>query len=116
MGGIASQNKIIPLAVGGTMDHAHLLLSFNSVISVSKAVQLIKAGSSKWMHDNFDNYKYFAWQTGYSAFSVSPGKIQNAIDYINNQEEHHLRFTFQEEYLRFLKESGIEYDEKYVWG
>jgi REP element-mobilizing transposase RayT len=116
MGGIAKQNKIIPLAVGGIMDHAHLLLSIPAAISVSKAVQLLKSGSTKWIHENFKDLGDFAWQTGYSAFSVSPGRIQRTMDYINNQEQHHLRVTFQEEYIRFLKESGIVYEEHYVWG
>jgi putative transposase len=116
MGGIARQNKIVAIAVGGTANHSHLLLSLPSIHSPSKAIQLIKAGSSKWIHEEFPQMKGFSWQTGYSAFSVSPKRVQSVIDYIQNQEEHHRNKTFEEEYLSFLKSSGNEFDEKYMWG
>jgi putative transposase len=116
MGGIAKQNKMVALAVGGTADHAHLLISIPAAISPSKAVQLIKAGSSKWVNEEFFHKSEFSWQIGYSAFSVSPKRVQSVIDYINNQEEHHKTKTFEEEYIAFLKSSGFEYDEKHLWG
>ena len=116
MGGIAKQNKIIPMAIGGAADHVHMLLSFPGMLGVSKAVQLIKSGSSKWVHENFPEMKDFAWQIGFSAFSVSPGRIQRTINYINNQEQHHQRHGFQDEYLKFLRDSGIDFDERYVMG
>jgi putative transposase len=116
MGGIAKQNKMVALAIGGTDNHAHLLISIPATISPSKAVQLIKAGSSKWIHEEFPHKAEFAWQVGYSAFSVSPKRIQPVIDYINNQEEHHKTRAFEEEYIAFLKSTGFEYDEKYIWG
>jgi len=116
LGGIAKQNKMVALAVGGTDNHAHLLISIPAAISPSKAIQLIKAGSSKWIHDEFPHKNEFAWQVGYSAFSVSPKRVQSVIDYINNQEEHHKTRTFEEEYIVFLKSSGFEYDEKHLWG
>jgi REP element-mobilizing transposase RayT len=115
MGGIARQNKMVALAVGGTANHSHLLLSLHSIHSPSKAIQLIKAGSSKWVHEEFPQIKGFSWQSGYSAFSVSPRRLQSVIDYIQNQEEHHRNKTFEEEYLTFLKSSGIDFDEKYIW-
>jgi putative transposase len=116
MSGIAKQNKMVALAVGGTDNHSHLLISLPAAISPSKAVQLIKAGSSKWIHDEFPHIKGFSWQVGYSAFSVSPKRVQSVIDYINNQEAHHMIKTFEEEYIEFLESSGFEYDEKYIWG
>jgi REP element-mobilizing transposase RayT len=116
MGGIAKQNKMVALAVGGTENHSHLLISIPATQSPSKAIQLIKAGSSKWIHDEFPAMKDFSWQTGYSAFSVSPRRVQTVIEYINNQEEHHRSRTFEEEYLAFLKSNGFEFDEKYLWG
>jgi putative transposase len=116
IGGIAKQNKMVALAVGGTNNHAHLLISIPATISPSKAVQLIKAGSSKWIHDEFPHKSEFAWQVGYSAFSVSSNRIHAVIDYINDQEEHHKTKTFEEEYIAFLNSSGFEYDEKYIWG
>jgi putative transposase len=116
MGGIARQNNMVAQAVGGTSDHIHLLLSIPATINLAKAVQLIKAGSSKWIHDEFPDRSGFGWQTGYSAFSVSVGKLHDIILYINNQEEQHKRRTFDEEYIDFLKKSGIEYDDRYVFG
>jgi putative transposase len=115
MGGIAKQNKMVALAVGGTGNHAHILISIPAAISPSKAVQLIKSGSSKWIHEEFPAHSHFSWQVGYSAFSVSPKRIQHVVDYINNQEDHHRTRTFQEEYVAFLKSNGFEYDEKHIW-
>jgi hypothetical protein len=77
---------------------------------------LIKGGSSHWVHETFPEHKDFEWQEGYGAFSVSISRIDKTIAYINNQREHHLKKTFQEEYLAILKKHGIEYDEQYVWG
>ena len=116
IGGIAKQNKMVAQSVGGREDHVHLLITLPATMSTSKAVQLIKAGSSKWIHEEFPYLKDFAWQTGYGAFSVSVSKIPIIRHYIANQEEHHRQKTFQEEYLDFLKGSGIEYDERYIFG
>ena len=116
MGGIARKNNFKAIAVGGTLDHAHLLLLIQAVIPVAKAVQLIKSGSSKWLHENFDPLRNFSWQEGYGAFSIGASQVGETMKYIDSQEEHHGIRTFQEEYLAFLKEYGIEYDERYVWG
>lgn len=116
MGGIARENKMKAMAVGGTDDHAHLLLSLPATLSVSKAVQLIKGGSSKWIHDNFRTHRGFAWQEGYGAFSIGISGKNRTIEYIENQEAHHGTKSFEEEFISFLKKHGIEYDERYVWG
>ena len=116
MGGIAKENRMIPIAVGGVEDHSHLLLCIPPALSVSRGVQIIKTGSSRWLHENFRIHRYFAWQVGYGAFTVSPGRVAHTIDYIQNQETHHQQTTFQEEYLKFLKESGVVFDERYLWG
>jgi putative transposase len=116
IGGIAKARKMKALAVGGTQDHVHILLSMPSTISVSKAIQEIKAVSSKWIHENFPHHENFAWQQGYSAFSVSISHVNKTISYINSQNEHHRRKTFKEELVSFLKAHGIEYDQKYIWG
>jgi putative transposase len=116
MGGIARKNDMIAQAVGGTENHVHLLLTLPAMMSISKGVQLIKAGSSKWVHEEFPQLPKFSWQTGYGAFSVSISKLPMIINYIDRQEEHHRKITFEEEYLYFLRESGIEYDEKYALG
>jgi len=115
LGGIARENRIKALAIGGTADHVHALLSLPSLMSFAKAVQLIKGGSSKWVHDTFPNQRKFGWQEGYGAFSVSVSQAPKTIDYINNQKEHHRRKTFQEELLDLLKKHGIEFDSRYVF-
>jgi len=115
LGGIARQNKMKAIEVGGVEDHVHILLSLPSTMAVSKAVQLIKGGSSKWIHDTFPDQRMFAWQKEYGAFSVSVSQLDKAIEYIRNQEAHHRKKTFQEEFLTLLKKHRIEYDERYLW-
>ena len=85
-------------------------------MEIAKAMQLIKGGSSKWVHDEFPDKRSFEWQEGYGAFSVSESAREEIIQYIAHQEEHHKTKTFQEEYVAFLKKNAIEYDERYVWG
>jgi REP element-mobilizing transposase RayT len=116
MGGIARENNMKALSIGGVEEHAHAFLSLPATISIAKAIQLIKGGSSKWIHDTFPSLKNFAWQVGYGAFSVSISHINETIKYISDQKEHHRHKTFQDEYLAFLKKHGVEYDEQYMWG
>lgn len=115
LGGIARENKMKLLAVGGMPDHVHLLLSFHSTLAISKGLQLIKGGSSKWIHDTFLEHKQFAWQKGYGAFSIGVNDIERTKDYIENQAEHHTKRDFRQEFLIFLKRNEIEYDERYVF-
>jgi putative transposase len=115
MGGIARENRMKALAIGGTTDHTHALLSLPGMMSFAKAVQLIKGGSSKWINDTFPRPKKFEWQEGYGAFSVSASQVPKTIAYINNQKEHHRKKTFQEEFLELLTRHGIEYDQRYVF-
>jgi REP element-mobilizing transposase RayT len=116
LGGIARENKMKALAIGGVEDHVHILLSLPATLSIAKAIQLIKGGSSVWVHDTFPEYKNFSWQEGYGAFSVSVSHANDTIAYINSQKEHHRIKSFQEEYIAFLKKHSIEYDERYIWG
>jgi putative transposase len=115
LGGIARENRMKALAIGGTTDHLHALLSLPGMMSFAKAVQLIKGGSSKWINDTFPRPKKFEWQEGYGAFSVSASQVPKTIAYINNQREHHRKKTFQEEFLELLTKHGIEYDQRYVF-
>ncbi|GAB4318229.1 MAG: IS200/IS605 family transposase [Bacteroidales bacterium] len=115
MGGIARENNMKALAIGGVEDHVHLLISLPPVLSIAKAIQLIKGASSKWVHDTFPEYQHFKWQSGYGAFSVSLSQADKIVAYINRQKEHHRKKKFQEEYIAYLKKHGIEYDEKDVW-
>ena len=114
LGGIARQNKMKAIQVG-VEDHVHILLSLPAMLAVSKAMQLIKGGSSKWIHENFPGYREFAWQEEYGAFSVSVSQLDKTIEYIKRQEAHHRKMTFQEEFLALLKKHRIEYDGRYLW-
>lgn len=114
LGGIARENRMKALAIGGTSDHVHALLSLPGTMSFAKAVQLMKGGSSKWVHDTFSKYRKFAWQEGYRAFSVSASQVQRAIAYIQTQKEHHRKKTFEEEFLELLEKHGVGYDSRYV--
>jgi len=116
IGGIARENKMKALVVGGIQDHIHALVSIPSTITISKAVQQIKGASSKWIHETFPAEKDFAWQDGYGAFSVSSSMTGDVIRYIKGQEDHHRKKTFQEEYLELLEKCGVEFDPKYVFG
>jgi REP-associated tyrosine transposase len=115
LGGIARQNKMKAIEIGGVKDHVHVLLSLPSTMPVSKAVQLIKGGSSKWIHETFPEHRLFTWQTEYGAFSVSVSQLEKTIQYIKRQPEHHRKMTFQEELLALLKKHHIAYDERYLW-
>ena len=116
MGGIARKNKMKALAVGGTDNHVHILLSLPPTLPTSKGVRLVKAGASKWVHDTFRNLGDFAWQEGYGCFSVSPSRLYATVRYIAHQEKHHRTMTFEQEYLKILEKCGVDYDERYVFG
>ena len=112
-GGIAKKNGFKLLAAGGLDDHAHLLLSLPPILPISKAVQLIKGGSSKWLNEQGLD---FAWQEAYAAFTVSASQVQKTTVYINAQEQHHRKRNFAEELRALLRAHGVEFDEKYLLG
>ena len=111
LGGIARENKMKALAVGGVEDHVHVLVSIPSTLSVAKSIQLLKGNSSKWIHDTFKEHWEFEWQEGYGAFSIGISGLEGTTRYIQNQAEHHRRMTFKEEVEAFLKKHGMEYVE-----
>ncbi len=115
LGGIARHNQMKAIEIGGISDHVHMLLSLPPTLSIAKALQLIKGGSSKWLHDTFPQYGVFAWQNKYAGFSVSMSQLDRTINYIRNQPEHHRKMSFQEEFLALLKKHRIAYDERYLW-
>jgi putative transposase len=111
LGGIAKQNKMRALAIGGANDHVHILLSLPSTLSIAKAVQLFKGNSSKWIHETFPNLRNFEWQEGYGAFSIGISRIEATEDYIRNQAEHHRGRSFREEFVTILRQHGFDYEE-----
>jgi REP element-mobilizing transposase RayT len=114
--GIARENRLKVLCIGGTDNHIHILLSLNSTTSIAKTIQLIKGGSSKWIHETFPEQKLFSWQEGYGAFSIGISNVDETRQYIENQEKHHSKESFCDEYLKFLRKNNIDFDEKYLWG
>jgi REP element-mobilizing transposase RayT len=115
MGGILREVECIGLSINGPSDHVHLLIKMPATKALADVLRVLKTNSSKWVHDNWPNGKDFAWQAGYGAFSVSQSNADEVKRYIADQEEHHKRFTFQQEFVAFLKRHGIEYSERYIW-
>jgi REP element-mobilizing transposase RayT len=116
IGGILRAEGSVLEAAGGMADHVHLLVSINKQMSISEVLRIIKASSSRWVHETFpDTLSGFAWQAGYGAFAVSYSHREKVRDYLSRQAEHHRRVTFQEEFIAFLKRHGIAYDERYLW-
>ena len=111
LGGIARKRKMKLLRAGGVEDHVHLLISLPATLEISKAVQLLKGNSSKWIHEEFPDLQAFEWQVGYGAFSIGISGVDDTIGYIDNQAEHHKRLSFQEELQIILKKHGIEYED-----
>jgi REP element-mobilizing transposase RayT len=115
MGGIARQNGMKALAIGGVADHVHLLLSLPSTLCIAKAIQQIKGASSRWVHETFREYRLFGWQEGYGAFSIGISQVDRTIQYVRAQPEHHRTKTFQEELVAMLRRHGMQYDERHLW-
>jgi putative transposase len=103
------------LIVGGVEDHVHALFALSRNHSIADIVKEIKIASSKSIKEKSPAVKKFSWQSGYGAFSVSQSHLDQVIRYIERQEVHHKRVTFQDEFRAFLKKYNVEYDERYVW-
>lgn len=116
LGGIARENQMIALQVGGVEDHIHLVVGMKPTMAPAKSVQLLKGVSSAWIHQQFPALSGFEWQDGYGAFTVSKSNLAEVIEYIQKQREHHQKLSFQDEFRSLLNRHGIEYDERYVWG
>lgn len=116
IGGIARKHKMTAVQIGGVADHIHALVMAPPIYAPAEIAKFLKGDSSKWIHEEFPHLRSFAWQDGYSAFSVSKSNVPAVVHYIQNQREHHRKKTFQEEYLELLEKHGIEYDQRYLWG
>lgn len=114
IGGIFRNHSSRLIAAGGMPDHVHLLASLGRTVAVADAVRLIKSNSSGWIHDELA-LADFGWQDGYGAFAVSHSQIDQVKTYLANQEQHHRRITFQEEFLELLRRHDLQWDERYIW-
>lgn len=114
IGGILRNRSSRLVAAGGMPDHVHLLASLARTLAVADAIRVIKSNSSAWMHDEL-GLADFHWQDGYGAFAVSYSNLDQVKTYLANQEQHHRRVSFQEEFLEFLQRHDLEWDEQYVW-
>jgi putative transposase len=110
---MCQHQKIFVHAIGGMEDHVHMLLQFRPTLMIADTIRDIKANSSGWMSAEIGR---FAWQQGYGGFGVSRSNIAAVVRYIQNQERHHRKMTFEEEFIALLKKHGIEYDPRYVFG
>lgn len=105
VGGIARVNDMKALAVGGMRDHLHVLLSLSPTMAIAKAIQLLKAGSSLWMHEQ--RVAQFEWQVGYGAFTIGISQVAATRNYILHQEMHHRKKSFAQEWQTFLRRHGL---------
>jgi putative transposase len=120
LGGILRRLNAVPIIVGGTSDHVHLLARLPADLAVADCLRVVKTNSSRWLNERSAKDRRlqrgsFAWQPGYGAFSVSESKRSAVIRYLQDQEQHHRRISFQEEFLKLLKNHGVEFDERYIW-
>jgi REP element-mobilizing transposase RayT len=114
LGGIVKDLGGVPEKIGGVEDHVHLLIGLRAIHRLADVLREIKSSSSRWVHAEIKR-PLFSWQEGYGAFTVSALQIESVTSYIACQEDHHRRKTFQEEYVELLRQSGLEYDERYLW-
>ena len=103
------------ICVGGMPDHVHALFRLSRMKTIAEVVELVKRQSTKWLKGVSFYYNTFAWQGGYAAYSVSSSVVDKTIKYINNQSTHHRKTTFREEYLLFLQQYKVEYNEEYLF-
>ena len=114
IGGTVRSLGGVCLELNGTEDHIHLLTKLRPDRAVSDALRDLKANASGWMHDVFPELEHFSWQRGYGAFTVSQSNVDDVRRCVAKQKEHHLKVSFRDEFIEFLKANGIEYDERYI--
>lgn len=114
MTGIIQNHDHKVLAINGMPDHIHVLIGMRPTQSISDLMQDVKGDSSKWINQKRFVKGKFSWQEGYGAFSYSKSHVDRVIDYIRNQEVHHSKKTFIEEYCEFLKKFEVDYDPKFI--
>ena len=116
LGGVSNTRGCQPVIVGGVADHVHILAHLSRTLALSDWIKEIKRQTTAWAKPHDPRLAHFSWQTGYGAFSVSQSVKTRIVRYIANQEAHHHKESFQDEYRRLLKLNEINWDEGYVWG
>jgi len=116
IGGIIRDRKGSLLECNAMPDHIHLLASFHPTIAISDMLRATKAGSTDWVYSRFGQSRAFAWQEGYSCFTVGIASKENVVAYIRGQQTHHRETTFEEEYIGMLQRAGVSYDPRFVFG
>jgi putative transposase len=115
IGGIMKNKNARLICAGGMHDHIHRYASLPSTITIADFVSAVKSNSSRWVHQSSLKRRAFAWQEGYGAFSVSKSEEPKVIRYIRNQQRHHTKHSFKDEFLEFLDKYEVEYDVRYLW-
>ncbi|MGI9582678.1 IS200/IS605 family transposase [Chryseobacterium sp. RRHN12] len=115
LAGIFKNMECNPVKIGGYKDHVHILCLLSKKVTLIKLLESLKSHSSKWIKTKDKKYSHFYWQNGYGSFSVNPKEIDTVTEYISNQKEHHTIKNFKEEFLIFLRNYEMEFDERYVW-
>jgi REP element-mobilizing transposase RayT len=115
MGGIMREMGAVTVIINGMPDHVHVLVSVPLTLTVPDLVRVVKTNSSRWVHEKWPEQRTFGWQKGYGVFSVSRLMAPQVERYINEQQKHHRKFSFEEEYRVLLRRHNIEFDERYLW-
>jgi REP element-mobilizing transposase RayT len=115
LGSVLKNLDCLPILVGGTEDHVHLLCRFGRSIAQAEWVKELKHVSNLWLQEQGPDYTDFQWQGGYADFSVSQSNLEEVKGYIAGQEAHHRKLSFQDELRALLRRHEIEWDERYVW-
>ena len=115
LGGIARENGFHALAVGGVEDHVHILSTLSRTGTAADMVKEVKRGSSLWLKTKGTDLHDFAWQNGYGIFSIGFSQVEAVRHYIEGQEEHHRKVSFQDELRELLRRYEVGFDERYVW-
>lgn len=115
IGNLINEAGCKTIIVNGVEDHVHCFVGLKPAVSVSELMKTVKAKSSKYINDNRLTARRFEWQKGYGVFSYSQSQVDKVYHYIQNQEPHHKKQTFQDEYIEFLKNFKIDYDEQYIF-
>ena len=115
LGHHAKEKGCPPARIGGWIDHVHVLCGLSRTVTVAELVEVLKRETSKWIKQRAADLGLFHWQNGYGAFSVSQSNVDQVIDYIDRQQEHHAHLTFQDELRALCVKHKIDLDERYVW-